>query len=247
MARFFVPQAAIKGKNVIITGPDVKHITRVLRLEPGDFISVITDGREYTAVIKEAEAREVRCEITGEETVNSESPLEIHLYQGLPKGEKMELIIQKSTELGVFQIVPVICDRSIVKLDRKKAQEKQQRWQRVAEEAAKQSRRTGVPIVTEPVDFREAVGLVNDGPGIVPWEQEAAQGIKRVLLPLRGKTKKIAIFIGPEGGLTSGEIELAKAQGIIPVSLGSRILRTETAGIAAAAIVQYELGDLGGV
>lgn len=248
MARFFVSEKSILDDGLVITGPDVKHISRVLRLKPGDVVTIATgNGREFDAVIKVITGKEVVCDIIDEKTVSTEPPVRVILYQGLPKGEKMELVIQKSCELGVSRIVPVICERTVVKLDGKKAEDRRERWQRVAEEAAKQSRRTNIPEVALPVPF--ALALEQMAPedfALMPWEEENAVGISPLLKGYKGKNSAIAVFIGPEGGFTQEEAALARSRGIRPVSLGPRILRTETAGIAAVAIILYELGDLGG-
>lgn len=250
MARFFVPEHVIQNNIVVITGPDVKHIARVLRLEPGDSVEICTgegQGREFTAAIREITNKDVTCEITGEKSSVTEPPVRVILYQGLPKGEKMELVIQKSVELGVSRVVPVICERTVVKLDDKKASERRIRWQRVAAEAAKQSRRTVIPEVAVPVPFNQAVQQIDsDMLAVMPWEEEHIKGISAVLKSEPGGHRSVAVFIGPEGGFSRIEADLARARGVVPVSLGPRIMRTETAGIVAVAIVLYELGDLGG-
>ncbi len=159
----------------------------------------------------------------------------------------MELIIQKSTELGVSLVVPVICERTVVKLDERKAGDRLARWQKVAEEAAKQSRRTYIPEVTMPVTLKTALSQLTAGVlAILPWEEEPAAGIGQVLRSGRGNSRDVAVFIGPEGGFSGEEVSLAISKGVSVVSLGPRIMRTETAGIAAVALVLYELGDLGG-
>ena len=250
MARFFVPEHAIQNNIAIITGPDVKHIARVLRLEPGDLLEICSgegQGREFTATIREITNKDVTCEITGEKSGAAEPPVQVTLYQGLPKGEKMELVIQKSVELGVSRVIPVVCERTVVKLDEKKASERQTRWQRVAAEAAKQSRRTVIPTVAMPLPFHQAVEqIASDVLAIMPWEEEHIRGISKVLKSKTDGHRSVAVFIGPEGGFSREEADSAKARGVIPVSLGPRIMRTETAGIVTVAIVLYEIGDLGG-
>lgn len=250
MARFFVPEYEIKNNIAVITGPDVKHIARVLRLEPGDMIEICAgegQGREFTATIRDITNKDVTCEITGEKAGITEPPVRVILYQGLPKGEKMEFVIQKSVELGVSRVVPVLCERTVVKLDDKRALARQIRWQRVAAEAAKQSRRTVVPEVAVPLPFRQVVQQINsDVLAVMPWEEEHIRGIRTVLKSKAAGHRSVAVFIGPEGGFSREETDLARARGVVPVSLGPRILRTETAGIVAVAIVLYELGDLGG-
>jgi len=250
MARFFVPEYVIQNNTAVITGSDVKHIAKVLRLEPGDIIEICTgegQGREFTATIRNITNKDVTCEITGEKTGAAEPPLRVILYQGLPKGEKMEFVIQKSVELGVSRVVPVLCERTVVKLDDKKALKRQIRWQRVAAEAAKQSRRTVIPEVTEPVAFQQAVQQNNSEVlAVMPWEEEHVRGIRTVLKSKTGGHQSVAVFIGPEGGFSQKEADFAQARGVVPVSLGPRIMRTETAGIVSVAIILYELGDLGG-
>lgn len=248
MARFFVQNDSVKNNLITITGPDVKHISKVLRLVPGDKIGVSTgNGREFEAVIREITTKEVISEIVTEKQVSTESPIRVNLYQGLPKGDKMELIIQKSTELGVGRIIPIISERTVVKLDGKKAGERRLRWQRIAEEAAKQSRRTAIPMVEEPVEFETALEqLSNNQLVIMPWEEQKSGGIKQLLMNHAG-IAEISIFIGPEGGFSQREARTAADKGVHLVTLGPRIMRTETAGIVTAAIVLYELGDLGGV
>lgn len=248
MARFFISEDSINLNTAIITGPDVKHISRVLRLQTGDVITLAAgNGREFEARIVEITNREVPCEIISEKMACTEAPLKVTLYQGLPKGEKMELVIQKSTELGVAGIVPVICERTIVKLDDKKAGDRRIRWQRVAEEASKQSRRTVVPSVLAPVILDKALNQLSEEVlAIMPWEEESSLGIAKVLKERDISKQEVAVFIGPEGGFSSREAGLAKEAGVAPVSLGPRIMRTETAGIVAVALIMYELGDLGG-
>jgi 16S rRNA (uracil1498-N3)-methyltransferase len=247
MARFFVSEDLIKNNTVTVTGSDVKHITKVLRLKPGAVISLLTEnGSEFEAKITEINNWAVECSIIAQKQVSTEAPVRITLYQGLPKADKMEMIIQKSTELGVVSIVPVICDRSIAKIDEKKASIKVARWQRIAEEAAKQSRRSVIPVVREVLNFKDALSQLDETVlAIMPWEEEQNGGIKKVLITNKNK-EAVALFIGPEGGFTSEEAALAREKGVFLVSLGPRILRTETAGIAVAALILYELGDLGG-
>lgn len=248
MARFFVQSDSVENKMITITGPDVKHISKVLRLVPGDKIGVSTgNGREFEAVIREITTKEVISEIVTEKQVSTEAEVRVNLYQGLPKGDKMELIIQKSTELGVSRIIPVISERTVVKLDGKKAGERRMRWQRIAEEAAKQSRRTAIPQVEEPVEFETALEQLGDNQLVImPWEEQKSGGIKQ-LLKNNTDLNEISIFVGPEGGFSQKEARTAGEKGVHLVTLGPRIMRTETAGIVTAAIVLYEFGDLGGV
>jgi 16S rRNA (uracil1498-N3)-methyltransferase len=182
------------------------------------------------------------------ETVKNitEPPVEIILYQGLPKSDKMDYIIQKGVELGLKGIVPVITERTVVKLaDKKGEQKKCERWNRISMEAAKQSNRGIIPLVGLPIDFKKAVNAAKDFDiSLIPYEKERGNGLKGVILN-RIDAKKVSIFIGPEGGFAEKEIEIAIENGIYPVTLGPRILRTETAGIAVLSILMYELGDVG--
>lgn len=246
MARFFVTEHAVSEGKITITGPDVKHISRVLRLEPGDALQVVVkEGAEYEAVITEITGQAVFCQVTSEKKDSTEPPIGVTLYQGLPKGDKMELIIQKGTEVGISRIVPVFCERTVVKLDDKKARDRQVRWQRIAEEAAKQCGRINIPKIELPVKFSSAVSETKESTfSIMPWEEYKSAGLKSTLE--KASQTHIEIFIGPEGGFSKSEAELAQSKGIHLVSLGPRIMRTETAGIVTAALVLYELGDLGG-
>jgi 16S rRNA (uracil1498-N3)-methyltransferase len=247
MARFFVSGDSIKQNKAVITGSDAKHIARVLRLLPGEVIWLAAgDNREFAARITKITNQEVVCEIIAGKEICTEPPVQITLYQGLPKGGKMELVVQKSTELGVSRIVPVICERTIVRLDPAKADQRRIRWQRIAAEAAKQSRRTVIPEVSEPLTLDKALEQLSRGVlALMPWEEEIGCGIGAVLK--KGIKKEAAVFIGPEGGFSRREADLARSNGVFLVSLGPRIIRTETAGIVALAVILYELGDLGGV
>lgn len=248
MARFFVKDEQVKGVQVFIVGSDVRHISKVLRMQPGDCLTLIDEaGTEYEARITQIAPERITCEIVTETSVNREPPLEVILCQGLPKGDKLELIIQKGVELGVTRIIPVSCTRSVVQLTEEKAAKRRERWQRVALEAAKQCRRNKVPEVSPLTGFDEALQLIPDGVlAVIPWEDAVGTGLKKVLRSYNNRGQ-VWIFIGPEGGFTEAEIEKARGKGVVPVTLGRRILRTETAGIAAITMVLYQLGDLGGM
>ena len=164
------------------------------------------------------------------------------MYQAIIKGDKFEYVLQKGTELGVSAFVPVICERSVPNA-RKWGAERYERWRNIAREAAEQSGRGRVPRVDIATGFGEACEN-HDGPGVIPWEMEMDISLKQALVGLR--ERRIGVFVGPEGGLTSDEVELARANGIVPVTLGRRILRAETASVAVVAAVMYELGELGG-
>ncbi|MGB9803361.1 16S rRNA (uracil(1498)-N(3))-methyltransferase [Desulfofundulus sp.] len=243
---FFVPPEQITGDRVTITGPDVVHISRVLRLGPGDLITVMDgQGMGYRVRLTRTAGHTVEGVVLEKFIPGGEAPLMVTLVQGLARGEKMDIIIQKSTELGVSRVIPLACHRSVVRLNPLKARERQQRWQRIAMEAAKQSRRAIVPRVTEVMDLSAVLDLISPGAlALMPWEEERELTLKRVL---RGRScREVFVFIGPEGGFTSGEVAMAREKGVLSVTLGPRILRTETAGLAAVTMVLYELGDLGG-
>lgn len=253
MARFFVAPDKIQDTEVIISGEDVKHITKVLRLGPGDNITVLDGvGNEYLVKIRALAAGLVQGQILQRSLATSEAPIRVTLIQGLPKGEKMELIIQKAVELGVYRIAPVETTRSIVKLDAKKAEQRRERWQRVSMEAAKQSRRFIIPSVEPILSFNRALAEIpKEAVVLMAWE-EASQPLKPVLTQLKSgikgaKNLEIYLIVGPEGGFTPEEARAAKESGALIISLGPRILRTETAGLTALAVIMYELGDLGGV
>lgn len=255
MSRFFVEPDQIMGDSVTISGEELVHLARVLRLGPGSPITVCDgSGQEYRAVLQEVGPEMAMAQITA--IVNSlvEPRVKITLVQGIPKADKMDLIIQKGTELGICEFLPVFTERTVVELSGAKAQRRVARWQRIAKEAAKQSRRTIVPTVYHPMSWRECLAMYSEKGqgrlGLFPWETFSGQGLREVLsvnpdLRQVGSSLEIWLFIGPEGGWSEREAGEAGAMGIIAVSLGARILRTETAGIVAAALVLYESGDLG--
>ncbi len=252
MNRFFVKPQQINAEDGVISiqGDDVKHISKVLRLAEGDEIE-ICDGEawEYIGRILRIEKSEVKASIKSSEPLRTEAKLRVVLYQGLPKGTKMELILQKTTEMGIAEIVPVITDRAVVQLkDQKDKEKKAERWYKITEEAAKQSKRGIVPEVHIPISFKEALKQsASNHLNILAYEKESVKGLKGLLTQCKDKgIQKIGLWIGPEGGFTEEEISLALEQGINTVTLGPRILRTETAGFALLSMVMYELGDLGG-
>jgi len=246
MASFFVPAGQIKQGKVIISGSDVQHISNVLRLEPGNIITVLNgQGKGYRAKLDKIGKKQVECTILEEFTAAGEPPLQITLVQGLPKGDKMEMIIQKCTELGVTAIVPLCSERSVVKPVPDRMQKRRLRWQRVALEAARQCGRAIVPQVGEPVKLADVlITIPPDALKLMLWEDEQKVFLKQVLRT--AMPADVFLFIGPEGGFAPEEAALARDYGVITVSLGSRVLRTETAGLAAVAMILYELGDLGG-
>ena len=247
MYRFFVGQDQIdlEQKRICVTGTDVNHIKNVLRMKKGEEV-LISDGesREYTCQIDEISQGEVLLAIMDGEDANRELPSQIYLFQGLPKSDKMELIIQKAVELGVYAIVPVVMKRTIVKLDAKKEAKKLTRWQQIAESAAKQSGRGLIPEVMAPVSFKEALNMASElEAAVLPYEKASGMEDARTLVHSMRDKKSIGIFIGPEGGFDESEVEAAIAQGVHTMTLGRRILRTETAGLTALSILMFELDN----
>ena len=241
--RFFVPIEQIFDNTAEIAGDDVNHIKNVLRMGTGGHI-MITDGRgtDYHCIIRGIEPDRVLLDIEKKEPVRTELSVEIVLFQALPKADKMELIIQKAVELGAAKIVPVRTRRSVVRLDDKKAEKKRQRGQSIAEAAAKQSGRGIVPEVEEVVSFGEACTQAHELEHcIIPYElyDDMSETAKTMSQIVQGAT--IGIFIGPEGGFERGEVEQAMEAGALPVSLGRRILRTETAGLAILSVLMFQI------
>lgn len=239
MPKFFINKNEISRGQVRLLGEDEKHIKTVLRAREGEEVTLCDgEGMDYLCRIASLE-RGVLLDVLEKTPCEAEPEIKLTLYQGLPKADKMEWIIQKCVEIGIDRIVPMATERAIVKLDKKEGK-KLERWQKIAEAAAKQSGRGKIPEVSQRVlKFAEAVeeaaGL--DGAAI-PYEKETENGLRQFASGFSGKTA--GIFIGPEGGFSEDEIALAKEKGIRPVSLGKRILRTETAGMVTAAILLYE-------
>ena len=244
MNRFFVDiDGRDVGTDINITGGDVNHIKNVLRLRIGEHV-VVSDGRgrDYTCRIAQIGTDVVICNIEDINDNFAELPVEVTLFQGYPKSDKMDLIVQKMVELGVHRIVPVFTARTIVKLDQKKAAKKTDRYRTIAESAAKQSGRCIIPEIAEPVSFAEALELAKElDMNIIPYE--AAEGMeqaRRIISGIRGH-RSLGVFIGPEGGFAREEVEQAQAIGAECITLGHRILRTETAGLAVMSIIMFQL------
>ncbi len=246
MYQFFVSpdQINITDKSVIITGRDVNHIRNVLRMKVGEELSVKNgeDEREYRCGIVSLEEDCVRCSLRFIKEEGVELPARVYLFQGLPKGDKMELIVQKAVELGVYQIIPVAARRCVVKLDERKAEARRSRWQGISEAAAKQSRRAIVPQVAPVMDFAQAVRqAAGMDVKLIPYELAEGMERTRSLIDSVEAGQDVAVFIGPEGGFEETEIRKALAQGIEPITLGRRILRTETAGLTVLSWLLYRL------
>lgn len=245
MHHFFVNPEQVEDGLIRITGSDVNHIKNVLRIRQGEEM-LVSDGtgRDYLCQAEEIAGQEVTVRILETEEEGRELPSRIWLFQGLPKSDKMEFIIQKAVELGAAGIVPVSTRNTVVKLDQKKEETKVKRWQAIAESAAKQSKRSLVPGVSGIMTLKEAFDYVESqgfSVRLIPYEHEAGMDGTKTELDAAGPGQDIAVFIGPEGGFDEREIELALSKGVRPISLGRRILRTETAGLALLSVLMMRL------
>ena len=245
MPRFFVGTDQISDKNIVITGTDVNHIRNVLRMAPGEEVTVSDgQGMDYFCKIAELTKEEVRLDIIDSWHSFVELPAKIYLFQGLPKADKMETIIQKCVELGVHEIVPVQMKRCVVKLDCKKEEAKRKRWQAISESAAKQAGRGLIPDIHPLMTYKEALLYASDKEHIlVPFEHAENMQATRDALSAVKPGEQVAIFIGPEGGFEDEEIAQAENCGAQAITLGRRILRTETAGMAVLAMLGYVLEE----
>ncbi|HZJ58257.1 MAG TPA: 16S rRNA (uracil(1498)-N(3))-methyltransferase [Clostridia bacterium] len=251
MNRFFIDAAQIVDSHIEIAGEDAGHILRVLRYGPGDSIELCDGaGLDYPAVIVETDRDKLTVSL-GEGIPSKGEPLtRITLYQGMPKSSKMDLIVQKCVELGIHSIVPLNTSRTVVNLsEARRIQKRIERWQKIAEGAAKQSHRGIIPNIGKPVAFSELVASASHSIRLIPWEGETDLGLKGYLDKYgnkiyRGNGTGIGIIIGPEGGISDEEIRLAKEFGWETVTLGPRILRTETAGMATLAAIMLYMGEM---
>lgn len=243
MQRFFVTPDQVGEDKIRIQGSDVNHMKNVLRMRPGEEV-MVSDGnnRQYRCRVEDYPDGEAVLAILEAGLVDTELPSRIYLFQGLPKQEKMELIVQKAVELGVCQVIPVQTRRCVVKLDAKKAAKKVQRWQQIAESAAKQAGRGYIPAVSEVMTFQEALAFSETlDIRLIPYElADGMEGTRKILNGIR-PGQSVGIFIGPEGGFEKEEVGRAVEAGAMPITLGKRILRTETAGIAVLSILMYRL------
>ena len=245
MQRFFVePHQIDEGTHQIhILGSDVNHISNVLRMKQGEELWISDGGKkEYRCTIEEFSPDEVLLHIIYAQEPDYELQSRIYLFQGLPKADKMELIIQKAVELGVYEVIPVETKRCVVKLDGKKAAKKVGRWKQIAESAAKQSKRMLIPNVHEVLTFKEALKYAESmDVRLIPYElAKGMQETKEILADIQ-PGQSIGIFIGPEGGFEEKEVETAISEGAKPITLGKRILRTETAGLAILSVLMFQL------
>ena len=247
MRRFFVASSLLLNDEVLITGELEHYLSDVLRLKIGSVIE-LTDGEHELCTVRltEFESAKIKGEIIKRKAFLLKDEPEIYLYQGLPKGDKLDFIVQKCTELGVSGIIPVEMPRSIVKLSKDKAEKKKTRLEKIALEAAQQSKQDSVPKIGDILSWQEFLGSLSgeNDLTLVLWEEENALGLKEALTccPLNGR---INLIIGPEGGMGAAEVAELRERGAVSVSLGKRILRTETAPIAAVAVISYHYGILG--
>lgn len=237
MYQFFVDRSQVTAQEVTIIGDDVNHMKNVLRMKPGEEIQVNDGEHTWLCEVKELTAEQVTAVIKAQ-AEDSELPGRIYLFQGLPKADKLESIIQKSVELGVHEVIPVAMKRCVVKLDEKKQDAKKKRWQAIAESAAKQAKRSMIPEIHAVMSYKEALAYAASMDVLLlPYEHaEGMKHTREVLYQIKPGAA-IGIFIGPEGGFEEDEVELAKKQSAEIITLGKRILRTETAGPAILAML----------
>lgn len=243
MHRFFIEPSQIQDMKIYVEGPDVNHIKNVLRMKPGDQVMISDgEGNQYLCALETSEAKRVWFGIVDTWKENRELSSDIYLFQGLPKSDKMELIIQKATELGVYELIPMVTGRTVVKLDEKKAENKLRRWNAIAESAAKQSGRSRIPRVHEVMTFSEALAYGGElDVLLIPYEKaEGMDATRRAIENIR-PGQSVGIFIGPEGGFEEEEVRQAQVCKAVPVTLGRRILRTETSGFVVLSILLYHL------
>jgi 16S rRNA (uracil1498-N3)-methyltransferase len=247
--RFFVPPDVLGGREVALPRELSRRLATVLRLKRGDRV-LLADGlgRDYEVELTAVSARSAQAAVVGERTSPPEPALELVLYQSLVRPQRFELVLEKGTELGVSRFVPLVSGRARVKTPGQSGEggsQRAERWRRIVTEAAEQCGRGRVPVVDPPAAFAEAVRTA-PGLRLLPWEGERSRGLRSYLRGLQLIPEAVSLFIGPEGGFAEEEAALAREAGCVAVSLGPRVLRSETAGIVAAALVMHELGEMGG-
>lgn len=249
MPKFFIPVEDVQG-DLLTIREDAHHILHVLRKEAGDHITVCDGkGQDYECELLSATEGTVVCRIMEQHPAETEPMIEITLFQGLPKAEKMEWILQKGVEIGISYFVPVLAERSVVRLEGKKAEAKLARWNKIAQAAAKQSGRGILPAVHMPVSVKNCIETFDKYDlNLLLYEGARRESLKQILQQYRNEKKHLpkraAIWIGPEGGWAASEVQLLEKAGAVLAGLGPRILRTETAGITAAALVLYEYDQM---
>lgn len=247
MQRYFVDRKQITNHSIIITNhDDIHHISKVMRFCTGtELICVDGLGNDYVAKITQITKNEVTCDIIKIHPSQGEPLTKIILAQSLPKGERWNWVLQKGTELGVTQFLPFISERTVVKIDEKKAEKKRDRWQRIVKEAAEQSARGIIPEVSSPRTWKDLLSVIKEQAHAWIAYENGGKPLNACLQPLEGK-QAILLIVGPEGGFSATEIEEAVQAGATPITLGSRILRTETASLVALSCVLYSMNELGG-
>ena len=241
MANFYIDKSDITENCAIITGEEAQHISRVLRMKKGDNVTLCDgEGTFYEAILSDFSDKSVTAEITSLRKAETEPEVKLTIFQGVPKNPKLETIVQKLTEIGAVKIVPVDTKRAVAKLDKSA---KVDRLRKIAREAAKQSKRGIVPEVTHSMSFKKAVEAASEAElSIIAYEEEVETSLK---MALSGKSPKtVSVMIGPEGGFEREEVDFAKGKGLVSVTLGKRILRTETAPLVIAGAILYELGEM---
>lgn len=254
MQRYFIAPEQFAGDSVTVRGDDAHHLTRVMRAKPGDTF-IVSDGESREAIVKVRSVGkdEVLADLVEWLTMENEPAVDVWIAQSLPKGDKMELVIQKGTEIGAAGFIPFVSERTVVQLDSKKEGKRIERWQKIAKEAAEQAHRNKVPAVEAPLTWKELLNRANEADSAwICYEKESTQelriAIQRALDAKAGSASrpKLLLIIGPEGGFTEQEVIAAEAAGCKSVSLGKRILRTETAAMVGLACILYEAGEMGG-
>ncbi len=242
MNNFFVDENSRQGDCYYITDTDYNHIANVLRMKCGDTFLVSNNGQSHLCEIEHIDSQRVTARIIEENYQNTQLPVKIYLFQGLPKSDKMELIIQKCVELGIHSIIPVEMSRCVVSLDDKKKKNKVSRWQSIAESAAKQSKCSFIPEISEVMSYKQAIAKAKELDLIlVPYENERGMAATKEALQKIKNGMSVGIFIGPEGGFDEKEIIIADETGGLRISLGKRILRTETAAITAVGMCMLHI------
>lgn len=245
MQHFFVKPSQVEADRIVVEGQDVNHMKNVLRMKIGEQAKISDgNGKTYLCEIETFETDTVWLKILEEQVEDTELPSKMYLFQGLPKNDKMELIVQKAVELGVYEVIPVATKRAVVKLDAKKAAKKVERWNSISESAAKQAGRAVIPEVTEVLTYSQALTKAKElDVVLVPYElAEGMQETKQMISRIQ-KGQSVGIFIGPEGGFEESEISQAMEIGAKPITLGRRILRTETAGFTMLSILMFALEE----
>lgn len=243
MHHFFVTPQQISGDKIRIEGGDVNHMKNVLRMKLHEKAEISGgESRTYLCEVEAYEEDAAVLHILEEMEADTEPASKLYLFQGLPKSDKMELIVQKAVELGVYQVIPVAMKRSVVRLDDKKAAKKADRWNSIAESAAKQAGRSRIPEVTMPLSYKEALKMAEElDVTLLPYELAGGMEVTREVIRQIKSGQSVGIFIGPEGGFEPEEVDAAVSMGAKVITLGRRILRTETAGLATLAVLMFEL------